>query len=75
MFESGRAHPSTMYTCIDNHISLCYLRLLVAQAGGVTGAGLSEVVFTGAGNASNVEVTLTDDLSEATFEDAMVVLT
>lgn len=48
---------------------------MVAQEGGVTGAGLSEVVFTGAGDASNVEVTLTSVPSSTIFEDAIVVLT
>lgn len=36
---------------------------------------MSEVVFTGSGDASNVEVTLTSGLGSAAFVDAIVVLT
>lgn len=65
----------TIFLCRSLYLNISSkLRLLVAQAAG-GGAGLSEVVFTGSGDASNVEVTLTNDLTSATFDDAIVELT
>lgn len=61
--------------CFYLHLSwFSNLRLLVAQAPG-DGTGMSEVVFTGSGDASNVEATLTSGSGSTGIEDAIVVLT
>lgn len=54
------------------------LRLLIAQDAvdeGDNPTGGSEVVFDGLGDASSVEVTLSTDLSNVTFTDAIVEFT
>lgn len=55
-----------------------YLRLLIAQQameGENYASGGSEVVFDGLGEATSVEVTLSSDLDDADFSDAIVEFT